>query len=128
MIKRYHELFRRIYAIIIAKIFEIDSNSILQISFKAFNDSTNLNDLIFTLLAFDVYFRMIEINVSSSTILHRSIFMRKIMNEVRKLIITRQLNNALNIRNDLFSILIHNLSLNLNILVHREKNDNQSNS
>jgi hypothetical protein len=38
MIKRYHESFRRIYAIIVAKISEIDSNSILQMSFKALND------------------------------------------------------------------------------------------
>jgi hypothetical protein len=28
MIKRYHDLFRRMHAIIITKIFEIDSNSI----------------------------------------------------------------------------------------------------
>ncbi len=49
MIERYHESFRRIYAIIIAKIFKIDSNSILQMSFKAFNDLTDFDDLIFTL-------------------------------------------------------------------------------
>jgi hypothetical protein len=88
MIKRYHKLLCCIYAIIVAKIFEIDSNSILQISFKTFNDSTNLNDLIFTLLVFNAYFRIIEMNASLSTIIQRSIVMRKAMNEVRKLIIT----------------------------------------
>jgi hypothetical protein len=65
MIERYHESFRRIYAIIVAKIFKIDSNSILQMSFKALNDSTNFDDLIFTLLMFEAYFRRIEINVLS---------------------------------------------------------------
>ncbi len=124
MIERYHELFRRIYAIIIAKISEIDSNSTLQMSFKAFNDSTDLDDLIFTLLVFDVYFRMIEMNALSSRITQRSIVIRKAMNEVRKLVATRQLNDALNNRNDSFSILIHDLSLNSFVLVYREKNDN----
>jgi hypothetical protein len=89
MIKRYHESLRRIYAIIIAKIFEMDSNSILQMSFKAFNDSTDFDDLIFTLLVFDVYSRLTEMNVFSSTIIQRFIEMRKTMNEIRKLIVTR---------------------------------------
>jgi hypothetical protein len=128
MIERYHKSFRRIYAIIVAKIFDIDSNAILQMSFKAFNNSTDLDDLIFTLLVFEAYFRMIEMNVFSSTIIQRLIVMRKTINEIRKLIVTRQLNNALNIRNDSFSTLIHNLSLNFDVLVYREKNDNQSKS
>jgi hypothetical protein len=55
MIERYHELFRRVYAIIVAKLFEIDSNSILQMTFKTLNDSINFDDLIFTLLVFDAY-------------------------------------------------------------------------
>jgi hypothetical protein len=124
MIKRYHEFLRRIYAIIVAKMSEIDSNSILQMIFKTLNDSINFDDLILTLLVFDAYFRMIEMNVSSSTIIQRFIAMRKTMNEVRKSIVIRQLNDALNIRNDSFSILIHNLSLNSDVLVYREKNDN----
>jgi hypothetical protein len=128
MIKRYHESFRRVYAIIVAKLFEIDSNSILQMTFKALNDSIDFDDSIFTLLVFDAYFRMIEMNVSSSTIIQRFIVMRRTMNEVRKLNVIRQLNDALNIRNDSFSILIHNLSLNSDVLVYREKNDNQSES
>jgi hypothetical protein len=54
--------------------------------------------------------------------------MRKVMNEIRKSIAVRQMNDALNIRNDLFSILIHVLSLNFEVFVYREKNDNQSKS
>jgi hypothetical protein len=128
MIKRYHEFLRRIYAIIVAKLFEIDSNSILQMTFKTLNDSIDLDDLIFTLLVFDAYFRMIEMNVSSSTIIQRFIAMRRTMNEVRKLNVIRQLNEALNIRNDSFSILIYNLSLNSSVFVYREKNYDQSRS
>jgi hypothetical protein len=54
--------------------------------------------------------------------------MRKAINEVRKLNVIRQLNDALNIRNDSFSILIHSLSLNSDVLVYREENDSQSES
>jgi hypothetical protein len=97
-------------------------------TFKALNDFAELNELIFTLLVFGAYFRMIETNALSSTITQRSIAMRKAMNEVRKSIAARQVNDALNTRNDSFSILIHFISLNSNVLVYREKNDNQSES
>jgi hypothetical protein len=116
------------YVIIIAKISDIDSNSTLQMTFKALNDSIKLNELISTLLVFEAYLRMIEMNAFSSTIIQRFIAMRKTMNEVRKSIAVRQINDALNTRNDSFSILIHVLSLNSDVLVYREKNDNQSES
>jgi hypothetical protein len=128
MIERYHDSLRKMYAIIIAKISNIDSNSTLQMSFKALNDFAELNELILTLLVFETYFRMIEMNAFSSTIIQRFIAMRKTMNEVRKSIAVRQINDALNTRNDSFSILIHVLSLNSDVLVYREKNDNQSES
>jgi hypothetical protein len=116
------------YVIIIAKISDIDSNSTLQMTFKALNDSVEFNELISTLLVFEAYLRMIEMNAFSSTIIQRFIAMRKTMNEVRKSIAVRQINDALNTRNDSFSILIHVLSLNSDVLVYREKNDNQSES
>jgi hypothetical protein len=97
-------------------------------TFKALNDLIELNELIFTLLVFEAYFRMIEMNVLSSTIIQQFIAMRKAMNEIRKSITARQMNDALNVRNDSFSILIHVLSLNSNVFVYREKNDNQSKS
>ncbi len=50
------------------------------------------------------------------------------MNEVQKLIVIRQLNDALNIRNNSSSILIHILWLNFSVFVYREKNDDQSKS
>jgi hypothetical protein len=128
MIEWYHEFLRRVYAIIVAKMSEIDSNSILQMTFKTLNDSINLDDLILTLLVFDAYSRMIEMNASLSTITQRFIAMRRTINEVRKLNVIRQLNDALNIRNDSSSTLIHSLSLNSDVLVYREKNDNQSES
>jgi hypothetical protein len=128
MIERYHESLRRVYVIIVFEILDIDSNSILQMTFKTLNDSTDFNDLVSILLVFDAYSRMIEMNVSSSTITQRSIAMRKAMKEVRKTIAFRQMNDALNMRNDSSMILIHDLSLNSLVLIYREKNADQSNS
>jgi hypothetical protein len=54
--------------------------------------------------------------------------MHKTMNEVRKLIFICQLKDALNIRNNSSSILIHNISLNFSVFVYHERNDDQSNS
>jgi hypothetical protein len=85
MMKRYHESLRRIYSIITIEISEIDLELTLQMTFKIINDSIELNDLISTLLIFEIYFRMIEMNVSSFIIIQRVIVMRKVIKEVRKL-------------------------------------------
>ena len=52
--------------------------------------------------------------------------MRKIMNEIKKNIAFRQINDALNIRNESFIDSVHALSLNSFILMYRESNANQS--
>jgi hypothetical protein len=127
MMERYHESLRRAYSIISTEISEIDPELALQMAFKAINDSIGLNDLVSTLLVFGAYPRMIEMDVSSSTITQRAIAMKKAMDEVRKLHAIRQVNDALNIRNDSIS-LIHNLSLNSPVLVFRKGNIGQSGS
>ncbi len=124
--KRYHDSLRRMYAIITIEISNIDLEIALQMTFKVINDSIELDELIFTLLVFDVYLRMIEMNVSSFTITQRAIAMKKVMKEVQKFIVIRQMNDALNTRNDLIIILIHELSLNSFVLMFRESKDNQS--
>ncbi len=96
-------------------------------TFKIINDSIELDELILILLIFDVYSRMIEMNVSSSTITQRAIAMKKVMKEVRKFNVMRQVNDVLNTRNDLI-FLIHNLSLNSLVLIFREGNIDQSES
>jgi hypothetical protein len=125
MMKRYHDSLRRMYAIITIEISNIDLEIALQMTFKVINDSIEFDELIFTLLVFDVYLRMIEMNVSSSTITQRAIAMKKVMKEVQKFIVIRQMNDALNTRNDLIIILIHELSLNSFVLMFRESKDNQ---
>jgi hypothetical protein len=117
MMKRYHDWLRRMYAIIKIEISNIDLEITLQMTFKVINDSIELDELIFTLLMFDVYSRMIEMNVSSSTITQRAITMKKTMKEVQKFIVIRQMNDALNTRNNLIITLIHELSLNSSVLI-----------
>jgi hypothetical protein len=126
MMKRYHNSLRRVYAIITTEISNIDLEIALQMTFKIINDSIEFDELIFTLLVFDVYFRMIEMNASSFTITQRAIAMKKAMKEVQKFIAIRQMNDALNTRNDFIIILIHELSLNSFVLIFRESKDNQS--
>jgi hypothetical protein len=125
--KRYHESLRQAYSIISTEISEIDFELALQMTFKVINDSIELNDLISTLLMFEAYLRMIEMNVSSSTITQRAIAMKNTMNEIRKFNVIRQMNNVLNIKNESSINLIHDLSLNFSVLVFRESN-NQSRS
>ncbi len=127
IMKRYHESLRQAYSIISTEISEIDFELALQMTFKVINDSIELNDLISTLLMFEAYLRMIEMNVSSSTITQRAIAMKNTMNEIRKFNVIRQMNNVLNIKNESSINLIHDLSLNFSVLVFRESN-NQSRS
>jgi ferredoxin-fold anticodon binding domain-containing protein len=84
---------------------------------KAINDTVDLDELMFTLLIFDVYSRMHVMNSSTSSITQRVMTIEKVMIEVRKFRIERQVADVLNIRNDLIIISIHDLFLNSNVLI-----------
>ena len=92
----------------------------LQMTFKIINDSIDFNELMFTLLVFDVYFRMIELNAFSSILTQRTAAVRKIMNEIKRFIVSRQMNNVFNTRNEFLTIAIHDFSLNLSVLMFRK--------
>ena len=119
-IERYHELFRRVYLIIVSKIFGIDSELNLQMTLKTINDSIESHELIFTLLVFGANSRMTELNASSLTISQRVIAMKKVMNEMRKFNVNRQINDVFNIRNEFSTTHFHDLSLNSLVLIYRE--------
>ena len=120
-IERYHGLFRRIYLIIISKILGIDPNLELQMALKAVNDSIESHELVPILLIFGAYSRMTELDAPSPTISQRAIIMKKVMNEMRKLNVNRQVNDALNTRNGSSTIHFHDLPLNSSVLVYREE-------
>jgi hypothetical protein len=124
MIKRYHESLRRVYSIFVAEISDIDLESALQMSFKILNDSIESDDLILTLLMFEAYFRMTKSDVLSSTITQRFMIMKKVMNEIKRFVVTRQVNDALNTQNESSIASLHDLSLNSSILIFRESTEN----
>jgi hypothetical protein len=95
----------------------ISKEIILQMIVKAVNDTADLDELMLTLLIFDVYSRMHVMNSSISSINQRTMTIEKVMTEVRKFKAERQVANALNIRNDLIIISIHDLLLNSDVLI-----------
>ena len=127
MVERYHGPLHRVYNIITSEIPGIDPALALQMAFKAINDSVGPNGLVPTLLVFGAYPRMVESD-TTPTITQRAVAMRKAMDEVRKSIASRQINDALNTRNGPSTDSIHGLSLNSPVLVFREGNAGQTGS
>ena len=84
---------------------------------KIVNDIINDNDLIFTLLIFDAYFRMQKFDFSFSIIIQKIEIIRKIINEIRIIKAEKQINDTLNIRNESIINHLHDLSLNSEIFV-----------
>ena len=126
MIERYHDSLRRIYIIIIFEISSIDFDFALQMIFKIINNFVDLNELIFILLMFETYSKMIENDVSIFTIIQRAMIMRKVMKKVKKFIAFKQINDVLHDRNESFIDFIHALLFNSSILVFQEDNASQS--
>jgi hypothetical protein len=95
----------------------ISKELILQMTVKAINDTADSDELMSTLLVFEAYSRMHAMNSSISSINQRTITIEKVMIKVRKFRTERQIADALNIRNDLIIISIHDLLLNSNVLI-----------
>ena len=94
--------------------------------FKIINDFVDFNELIFILLMFDAYSKMIENDVSTFAIIQRAMIMRKVMKKIKKFIAFKQINNVLHDRNESFIDFIHALFFNSSILIFRKDNANQS--
>ena len=127
-IERYHASFCRIYTIIITKILNIDLTMTLQIIFKIINYLMDFNELIFTLFVFDVYFCMNELNAFFSALFQRATAICKIMNEIKRFIVSRQINNISNTRNKFSTIAMHDFSLNSSILMFWKNIANHANT
>lgn len=118
IIKRYHRLLRQVYSIIIIEILSIQSNLVLQMSFKAINNSIGLNKLVSTLLVFNTYLRMTEQNVLFLLVIKYVMVMRKTIDEIKKNIISRLVNNILNTYNRPFTGPVYDLPISLSVLVY----------
>ncbi len=95
----------------------ISKKIILQMIVKAVNDTTDLDELVSTLLVFDAYSRMHAMNSSTSSINQRVMTIEKAMTEMKKFKAERQIADVLNFRNESIIISIHDLSINSNMLI-----------
>jgi len=55
IVERYYSLIRRVYQIITNEVLSINKDVVLQIAFKAVNDSIGLDGLVPTLLVYRAY-------------------------------------------------------------------------
>ena len=94
----------------------------LQMAVKAVNDTAGANGLVPTLLVFGAYSRMHHLDPPAPSITQRAAAITKAMEEVRKMIVERQVRDALNTRNGSIVSHLHDLPLNSEVLVWREGN------
>jgi AICAR transformylase/IMP cyclohydrolase PurH len=84
---------------------------------KVVNDTIDSDELISTLLIFEAYSRLHNMNLSISTINQRAMIIEKTMTEVRKIRTERQVADVLNARNKSIVTSIHDLFLNSDVLI-----------
>jgi hypothetical protein len=117
VVKRYHVELRRAYQMIFENLEIVSKKIALQMTVKAINDTVDSDDLMFMLLIFEAYLRVHVMNFSTSSIIQRAMIIEKVMIEIRKFRVERQIVDVLNTRNDFIIISIHDLLLNSNVLV-----------
>ena len=126
IIERYHAIIRRIYSIIMKNLSlsenEISKKIELQMTIKTINDIVDLDDLVFILFVFEAYSQMHVMNLSIFSIIQWTVVIKKTMNEIRNIHAKRQIDDALNTRNESIIISLHNLFINSNVLVWRKNN------
>lgn len=83
------------------------------------------NRLVATLLVFDAYFRMTELVALSLSITQYAIAIISVIDKVWKYIASQQVNNTLNTCNKPYTVFIHNLPINLPVLVYQERKASQ---
>ena len=89
----------------------------LQMIVKTVNDIAEANDFVSTLLVFGAYSRIHHLDFSASNITQRAVAITKIMKEMKKMIVEKQIRDVLNIRNGSIVNHLHDLSLNSEVLV-----------
>jgi hypothetical protein len=123
VIKRYHVELRRAYQMIFENLnteSTINKEIVLQMIVKAINDTIDSDELMLILLIFETYICMHVMNLSISSIIQRTMIIEKVMIKIRKFRAERQIVDVLNIRNDSIITSIHNLFLNLDVLIWQD--------
>ena len=123
-VEKYHALIRRAYDIIQAETRGIISkNAMLQMAFKAVNDTAGPDGLIPTLFVFRAYSCIVTDSPPSAFQQQRANAMTKAISELRKLKAQQGVQDALNARNspDTIQTLPLALSLGSEVRIYREK-------
>lgn len=118
MVEHYHRPLQRVYSIIITKIPGIEADLVLQMFFKAINNSIGSNKLVPILLVFDAYFRITKLDVLSLSIIQHAMALQKVIGDVQRCTTFRQVNNALNTQNGPSIWSVHDLPINSSILIY----------
>jgi hypothetical protein len=117
IVERYHGLIRRAYLIIMAEVKGITKEIVLQMAFKALNDTAGISGIVPILLVYGTLPRLTEYDPPSPSVSQRSAALKKAMAEIQNLRAKRQVDDALNTRNGPSTTNIHDLTLNSNVLV-----------
>ena len=120
-VERYYVPLRRVYKIISSELKGISEELTLQMAVKAVNDFAGPDGLVPTLLVFGAYPRMTDDSPPSPSVVQRAEAIRKATKEVRRIYATRQVNDALGMRNGPNTSTTLNLLLQSKVCVWREK-------
>ena len=123
-VERYHAPLRRAFDIICMECTYISHEAALQMAVKAINDTAGPNGLVPTLLVFGAYPRVSYDSPPSASIAQRAEAIRKAMKEIKRLQATRQVNDALRMRNGPDTLPVTTLPIQSEVIVWREKAEN----
>ncbi|KAH0425958.1 polyprotein [Colletotrichum camelliae] len=120
-VERYHAILRRAYEIIRKESPSTPPEVALQSAVKAVNDTAGPQGIVPTLLVFGAYPRTTDDSPPSAEVTERAEAIRKATIEVRNLHAKRKVSNGLAARNGPDVTPLHQLPLNSNVRVWREK-------
>ncbi len=121
-VEQYHGPLRRVYDILTKELPTVNKEALLQTAVKAINDSAGPNGIVPTLLVFGAYLRLTKDSPPSPSITKRAEAIHKAMKEIRRIHAERYIREALAMRNGPNTYKLHELPLQSNVLVYREKN------
>ncbi|EKD20762.1 hypothetical protein MBM_01444 [Drepanopeziza brunnea f. sp. 'multigermtubi' MB_m1] len=121
-VERYYAMLRRIYDILVEKLRgeSVTKEQLLQMAFKAINDTAGPEGFVPTLLVFGAYPRLTELDPPSPSIQKRGEAINKAMTELRAIQATRKVKDALAARNGPDTTSILDLPIQSKVRVWRE--------
>jgi len=109
--------FKRAYNILLKELLDLLKEERLQIVIKAINNTAGPNSIIFALLVFGVFPRILQWDTLIALIIVRVKVIRNTIIVIREYYITRQIINTLRIKNNPRINYLVNLLISLNVLI-----------